>query len=62
MSPCSAWTLNIKFFAIGSAFTLANNVFCLPTHLTMEISLHYDLIICFKILSQFRGKENNFPI
>lgn len=26
------WTLNIKFFGTDSAFALANNVLCLPTH------------------------------
>lgn len=52
---CPFWTMNIKFVGTASAFALSNSVCCLPTRWTMEISLHYYLIICFKIRSQLWG-------
>lgn len=59
---CPFWTMNIKFVGTGSAFALSNGVCHLPTRWTMEISLHYYLIICFKIQSQSGVGGYNFSM
>lgn len=59
---CTIWTMNIKILETTSAFALSNDIVCLPTCWTMEVSLHYYLIICFKIRSQLGGGGYHFPL